>query len=215
MATPTIIEGKKEISMTEKSFEYEKKCFINGVRYILEKEGMLQSDIAKAVGVTQQHISYIMTGKKTGSAGLRFKIAQFLGYSYDDLVRLGQAVLQNKVDIIKDITGRVKILSGGSQNSANQTNRVDIRPIVNVFPYFREYLNFALTCADSEVAENQRKENIIYAMEQFLRHAKSHTVSVAEGNGRLEIWDSNTKSETGDGEKEPLPTDNQKKTNKL
>jgi transcriptional regulator with XRE-family HTH domain len=174
----------KGVSMSDQSFEYEKKCFINGVKYLLEKEEMYQSDLAKGVGVSQQHISYILSGKKVGSSKMRHAISQFLGYSYHDIIKLGQAVLQSRKDIIHDITGSVKIMNTGLKNNGKLTGLIDIKPILDLFPYFGDYIGFSLTCAQAEgISEQNRKENILYSINQFLRHAMSESGIVSEKGG--------------------------------
>lgn len=55
----------------------------NAVRVIREWRGMIQGELAVAVGISQNYLSEIETGKRMGPAGLQKKFARALGVPVD------------------------------------------------------------------------------------------------------------------------------------
>jgi DNA-binding XRE family transcriptional regulator len=58
----------------------------NAVRVIREWRGMIQGELAVAVGISQNHLSEIETGRGKGPAGLQKKFARALGVPVDLLI---------------------------------------------------------------------------------------------------------------------------------
>ncbi|HTB01103.1 MAG TPA: helix-turn-helix transcriptional regulator [Bradyrhizobium sp.] len=58
----------------------------NAVRVIREWRGMIQGELAVAVGISQNYLSEIETGRRKGPAELQKKIARALGVPMDLLI---------------------------------------------------------------------------------------------------------------------------------
>jgi DNA-binding XRE family transcriptional regulator len=58
----------------------------NAVRVIREWRGMIQGELAVTVGISQNYLSEIETGRRKGPAGLQKKIARALGVPMDLLI---------------------------------------------------------------------------------------------------------------------------------
>jgi DNA-binding XRE family transcriptional regulator len=58
----------------------------NAVRVIREWRGMIQGELAIAVGISQNYLSEIETGRRKGPAGLQKKFARALGVPVDLLI---------------------------------------------------------------------------------------------------------------------------------
>jgi DNA-binding XRE family transcriptional regulator len=58
----------------------------NAVRVIREWRGMIQGELAVAVGISQNYLSEIETGKRRGPAGLQKKFARALGVPVDLMI---------------------------------------------------------------------------------------------------------------------------------
>lgn len=54
---------------------------------ILGKKGVTQRELAKAVGVTEMYMSYIVNGFKFPSLAVTVQMADYLGVTLDELVR--------------------------------------------------------------------------------------------------------------------------------
>jgi DNA-binding XRE family transcriptional regulator len=60
----------------------------NAVRVIREWRGMIQGELAVAVGISQNYLSEIETGRRKGPAELQKKLARALGVPTDLLIEL-------------------------------------------------------------------------------------------------------------------------------
>jgi len=76
-----------------KELKEPQKCFAAALNHLSQQQWGLQTQLGKALGVSQQTISKLASGKMEGKEADRRRIAALLGYSYEDFLQLGNDLI--------------------------------------------------------------------------------------------------------------------------
>lgn len=68
--------------------ETQRKAFCRNIKHLLVDTDVTQREIASAAGVSEQFLSAVLAGKKKPSLDIAMTIANKLGVTIDDLVRV-------------------------------------------------------------------------------------------------------------------------------
>ena len=78
-----------------KELKEPQKYFAAALRHLVQQQWGLQTKLAKELGISQQSISKLASGKMEGKEADRRRIAAILGYSYEDFLQFGCVLIDN------------------------------------------------------------------------------------------------------------------------
>lgn len=76
-------------------------------RLVYEEKRLKQAKMAESVGSTNQHINAILKGRRNAGASLQDRISQALGFSHDDIRKIGAAGYAAPAACASEISGGV------------------------------------------------------------------------------------------------------------
>ena len=78
-----------------KDLKEPQKYFAVALNHLGQQQWGLQTKLGKVLGVSQQTISKLASGKVEGKEADRRRIASLLGYSYEEFLQLGYELMNN------------------------------------------------------------------------------------------------------------------------
>lgn len=189
----------------QQSYETENKLFPTRLREMMDVRGMIQSQLAKAVGIQRQTISNYALGQSAPDCEILPKIAAALNVSSDYLIglsdiknpSLGVREICNYTGLSEDA---VEVLHYISSRPVNENDDVTIINHLNL-----DFLNRVLSerikeAHDQEDGETSTIETILCDMERFLRAS-------TKGNAAARLFISETGKHVEDDAADVLTVD--------
>lgn len=78
-------------------------AFHAALNFLLKDKWGAQTRLAKELGISQGLANSMFLGKRSSSEKIRRKVATYLGYEYEDFLKLGHNILSNKERIVKKL----------------------------------------------------------------------------------------------------------------
>jgi len=88
-------------------------CVVNHtgqhIEFLIEKGGYRQSDVAKAIGVSRQSLSYVISGRRELSMSLALRLESFFNLPEGELLKMqaGESVRNYKRKLKSELIGRL------------------------------------------------------------------------------------------------------------
>jgi SOS-response transcriptional repressor LexA len=83
-----------------------RELFSSALQYVLKTSGKTQHGIATSCGMATSTLNNYSTGKREGDEDTRRRIAAALGYTYEDMLSLGQWIIEGKDPVEFQKTGK-------------------------------------------------------------------------------------------------------------
>jgi Plasmid maintenance system antidote protein len=79
------------------------------IEFLIEKGGYRQSDVAKAIGVSRQSLSYVISGRRELSMSLALRLESFFNLPEGELLKMqaGESVRNYKRKLKSELIGRL------------------------------------------------------------------------------------------------------------
>lgn len=156
--------------------EHEKKCFKAAFAYFLAFTGQRQQDVWQALGLSQQQISNLKKGKRTGGEDSRILVAKHYGFSYDDFLSVGrQITILNDCLLNKKIVPTVTV-SGIGDKSAVKRIGVEAESTSDLSVITRAVIH-AIRDSGEELTSEQSVELITAVIRSFLDSNQCHNAA--------------------------------------